>query len=92
MHKHHILIAFDLTCVLDNKVESFCLTIIDGPDYVRAKFEGQLQQHFNNHFMNIKMRELLFQKMYEGKIIFCDKRLSCAILVYFLVKSFFVIF
>jgi hypothetical protein len=43
--------------------------IIDGPDYLGAKFEGQLQPHFNNHCMNIKMRELLFEKMYGGKII-----------------------
>jgi hypothetical protein len=41
--------------------------IIDGPDYIGARFEGQLQPHFNNHCMNIKMRELLFEKMYGGK-------------------------
>ena len=67
--------------------------IIDGPDYLGAKFEGQLQPHLNNHCMNIKMRELLFQKMYGGKIIkFFTTGRNVLYFFYFLVIQFFVIF
>jgi hypothetical protein len=66
--------------------------IIDGPDYIGARFEGQLQPHFNNHCMNIKMRELLFEKMYGGKIInLITMGINFLYFFYFLVIQFIVI-
>ena len=65
--------------------------IIDGPDYIGARFEGQLQPHFNNHCMNIKMRELLFEKMYGGKILnLITMGINFLYFFYFLVIQFIV--
>jgi hypothetical protein len=40
--------------------------IIYGPDYIRAKCEESFAPHFSLHCMNIKIRELLLQKMFGG--------------------------